>query len=61
MQATPIQAKVIPIVLEDKDVMGAAQTETGNTTVFRSGKGFSREVADDAHITLRGIFSTFLH
>ena len=28
-QATPIQAKAIPIVLEGRDVMGAAQTGTG--------------------------------
>lgn len=33
-QATPIQAKAIPIVLEGKDVMGAAQTGTGKTAAF---------------------------
>jgi ATP-dependent RNA helicase RhlE len=31
---TPIQAKAIPIVLEGKDVMGAAQTGTGKTAAF---------------------------
>ncbi len=31
-QATPIQAKAIPIVLEGRDVMGAAQTGTGKTS-----------------------------
>ena len=33
-QATPIQAKAIPIVLEGHDVMGAAQTGTGKTAAF---------------------------
>ena len=33
-QATPIQAKAIPVVLEGKDVMGAAQTGTGKTAAF---------------------------
>ncbi len=31
---TPIQAKAIPIVLDGKDVMGAAQTGTGKTAAF---------------------------
>ena len=33
-QATPIQAKAIPVVLEGHDVMGAAQTGTGKTAAF---------------------------
>lgn len=31
---TPIQAKAIPLVLQDKDMMGAAQTGTGKTAAF---------------------------
>jgi superfamily II DNA/RNA helicase len=31
---TPIQAKAIPVVMEGKDVMGAAQTGTGKTAGF---------------------------
>ena len=31
---TPIQSKAIPIVLQGKDVMGAAQTGTGKTAGF---------------------------
>ena len=31
---TPIQAQAIPVVLEGKDVMGAAQTGTGKTAAF---------------------------
>jgi superfamily II DNA/RNA helicase len=31
---TPIQAKAIPLVLEGRDIMGAAQTGTGKTAAF---------------------------
>ena len=31
---TPIQAKAIPLVLEGKDVLAAAQTGTGKTAAF---------------------------
>lgn len=33
-QPTPIQEKAIPVILEGKDVMGAAQTGTGKTAGF---------------------------
>ena len=32
---TPIQAQAIPVVLQGRDVMGAAQTGTGKTAAFR--------------------------
>ncbi len=34
LSMTPIQAKAIPLVLEGRDVMGAAQTGTGKTAAF---------------------------
>jgi ATP-dependent RNA helicase RhlE len=34
LSMTPIQAKAIPMVLEGRDVMGAAQTGTGKTAAF---------------------------
>lgn len=33
-EASPIQAKAIPIVLEGKDIVGQAQTGTGKTAAF---------------------------
>ena len=33
-QMTPIQAEAIPVVLQGRDVMGAAQTGTGKTAAF---------------------------
>src|ERR1700722_2560211 len=33
-EPTPIQAQAIPVILEGKDVMGAAQTGTGKTAGF---------------------------
>lgn len=33
-EATPIQAKAIPVVLEGKDIVGQAQTGTGKTAAF---------------------------
>ena len=61
MQATPIQAKVIPILLEGKDMMGArlkrklpAPPFLGAVRVFRA------KSADDARIALRGIFFDFI-
>ena len=32
--ATPVQEKVIPLVLEGKDVIASAQTGTGKTAAF---------------------------
>jgi ATP-dependent RNA helicase RhlE len=31
---TPIQAQAIPLVLDRKDILGCAQTETGKTAAF---------------------------
>ena len=31
---TPIQAKAIPLLLDGRDIMGAAQTGTGKTAAF---------------------------
>ena len=33
-EATPIQAKTIPTILEGKDLIGLAQTGTGKTAAF---------------------------
>ncbi len=33
-EPTPIQARVIPVVLEGRDVLGGAQTGTGKTAGF---------------------------
>ena len=62
MQATPIQAKVIPILLEGKDVSGVRLKRKLATPPFLGAvRVFRVKSADDAHITLRGIFLTFLH
>ena len=36
-QASPIQAQAIPVAIEGKDMIGQAQTGTGNTTYFSLG------------------------
>ena len=60
MQATPIQAKVIPMVLEGKDVMGARLKRKPATLPFLGVvRVFRVKSADDAHIALRGIFFDF--
>ena len=33
-EASPIQSKAIPVVLEGKDIVGQAQTGTGKTDFF---------------------------
>ena len=33
-EASPIQAKAIPVILEGKDIIGQAQTGTGKTAAF---------------------------
>ena len=60
MQANPIQAKVIPIVLEGKDVMRARLKRKLATLPFLGAvRGFRVKSADDARIALRGIFFDF--
>ncbi|HEV8542878.1 MAG TPA: DEAD/DEAH box helicase [Verrucomicrobiae bacterium] len=34
VEPTPIQAEAIPLIIEDKDVIGSAQTGTGKTAAF---------------------------
>jgi hypothetical protein len=60
MQAPPIQAKVIPIVLEGKDMMGARLKRKLATPPFLGAvRVFRVKSADDAHITLRGVIFDF--
>ena len=33
-KATPVQAQVIPLILEGRDIIAAAQTGTGKTAAF---------------------------
>ena len=37
-EASPIQAKAIPVVLEGKDIVGQAQTGTGKTAAYSYGE-----------------------
>lgn len=53
-EPTPIQAKAIPVILEGKDIMAAAQTGTGKTAgftlpVLQRLKGHSRPGPRDVH------------
>ena len=60
MQATPIQAKVIPIVLEGKDVMGVRLKRKLATPPFLGAvRVFRVKSADDARNALSGIFFDF--
>ena len=45
---TPIQAQAIPVVVQGRDVMGAAQTGTGKTAAFSRSEEHTSELS---HIT----------